>query len=253
MTNLKSIAFAALLPALAAGSLASTAAPAREAGLPRGTRALWDARALDTPPAVFPVDVPASNDYGRVEGVRPIFYAGEPLDGRPTRVFAWIGLPEGASPERKVPAIVLVHGGGGTAFAKWVATWNARGYAAIAMDTNGSIPQGERDGRPHPRHAFSGPPGWGASVSQIVRPIEDQWTYHAVAAIMRAHSLIRSLPEVDADRTGVTGISWGGYLTSIVMGVDDRFKFAAPVYGCGWYELNPQWRHMSEDADKMRA
>jgi hypothetical protein len=33
----------------------------------------------------------------------------------------------------------------------------------------------------------------------------------------------------------VTGISWGGYLTCIVAGVDPRFKFAAPVYGCGFY------------------
>lgn len=257
MTRLGTIAVAALLPPLAAAAAASAtspaAAPAPSAVHARGARALWDVKALDAPPAVFPVDVPASNDYGRVEGVKPILYEGEPLDGRPTRVFAWLGLPEGASAERKVPAVVLVHGGGGTAFAKWVATWNARGYAAIAMDTNGSVPQGERDGRPHPRHAFSGPPGWGASVAQIGRPERDQWTYHAVAAIMRAHSLVRSLPEVDAERTGITGISWGGYLTSIAMGVDGRFKFAAPVYGCGWYELNPQWRHMDADESRRRA
>ena len=49
------------------------------------------------------------------------------------------------------------------------------------------------------------------------------------------HSLIRSLPEVDPERTGVTGISWGGYLTCIVAGVDPRFKLAVPVYGCGFY------------------
>jgi dienelactone hydrolase len=66
------------------------------------------------------------------------------------------------------------------------------------------------------------------------KPIGDHWAYHAVAAVVLGHSLIRSFPEVDASRIGVTGISWGGYLTCIVAGVDDRFRFAAPVYGCGF-------------------
>ena len=38
--------------------------------------------------------------------------------------------------------MVLVHGGGGTAFAEWVKAWTSRGYAAIAMDTCGQIPKG---------------------------------------------------------------------------------------------------------------
>jgi PhoPQ-activated pathogenicity-related protein len=46
--------------------------------------------------------------------------------------------------------------------------------------------------------------------------------------------LVRSFKEVDADRTAVTGISWGGYLTCIVASLDDRFKAAVPVYGCGF-------------------
>lgn len=57
-----------------------------------------------------------------------------------------------------------------------------------------------------------------------------------MADAILAHSLIRSLPEVDPERIGVTGISWGGYLTCIVAGVDSRFKLAAPVYGCGFYQ-----------------
>ena len=52
------------------------------------------------------------------------------------------------------------------------------------------------------------------------------WCYHGVANVIRAHSLIRSFPEVDDDRTAITGISWGGFLTCIVSGLDDRFKAA---------------------------
>ena len=88
-----------------------------ECELPRGSRALWDIKALNQTPRTFPVTIPCSNDYGRIQGVEPIFIEGEPLKGKPTRVFAWWGLPEGASADRKVPAMVLVHGGGGTAFA----------------------------------------------------------------------------------------------------------------------------------------
>ena len=44
--------------------------------------------------------------------VRAIFYDALPYGGKPTRVFAWIGLP--AKREGKVPGMVLVHGGGGT-------------------------------------------------------------------------------------------------------------------------------------------
>ncbi|MCX6854274.1 MAG: prolyl oligopeptidase family serine peptidase [Verrucomicrobia bacterium] len=51
---------------------------------------------------------------------------------------------------------------------------------------------------------------------------------------MRAHTLLRSFPEVDAENTAVTGISWGGYTTCLVASLDDRFKAAVPVYGCGF-------------------
>ena len=223
------------------------------AGLPRASVSLWDTNALAAPPRTFAVDLPCSNEYGRVAGVEPVFVEGEPYRGRPTRVFAWWGLPEGASAAHPVPAMVLVHGGGGTAFARWVKTWNDRGYAAIAMDTCGKIPQGERDGRPHNTHPWSGPGGWGLGVAQIVRPVRDQWTYHAVAAVLRCHSFLRARPEVDASRVGLTGISWGGYLTSIAGSVDSRFRFAAPVYGCGFYDSNPAWDSMNGDVAKRNA
>ena len=141
-------------------------------------------------------------------------------------------MPEVKSGE-KVPGMVLVHGGGGTAFDEWVRLWVKRGYAAIALDTCGQIPVGTYG--QWVQDSQGGPHGWGG-FDQIDGPREDQWTYQAVAKIVLAHSLLRSLPQVDPDRTGVTGISWGGYLTCIVAGVDSRFKLAVPVYGCGYYD-----------------
>ena len=138
-----------------------------------------------------------------------------------------------------------MQGGGGTAFDVWVALWNARGYAAITFDQCGDVPTTPNfgDGAPHERHADGGPPGWGASFQQVAagEATEDVWGYHAVGAALAAHTLLASHPAVDPDRIGLTGISWGGYLTCVVAGVDPRYRFAAPVYGCGFLGDNSVW------------
>lgn len=203
----------------------------------------WDMEALSGAPRVF-----ADPNRG-TEDVAAIFYEGVAWQGKPTRVFAYYGLPEIAARE-KVPAMVLVHGGGGSAFVPWVRLWVGRGYAAISMDTCGCISGGGYQN--HPRHEHGGPGGWGG-FDQLDQPAEDQWTYHAVADVILGHSLIRSLPQVDAERTGVTGISWGGYLTCIVAGVDHRFKFAAPVYGCGFLGENSAWLGTFEKMGQTKA
>ncbi len=68
------------------------------------------------------------------------------------------------------------------------------------------------------------------------------WSYHAVAAVLKGHALLLGQKEVDPARIGLTGISWGGYLTCIVAGVDDRIKVAVPVYGCGFLHENSYWK-----------
>lgn len=67
-------------------------------------------------------------------GISSVYFEGLPYEGKPTRVFAWIGVP-GISRKEMVPGIVLVHGGGGTAYHDWVKLWVERGYAALAIDT----------------------------------------------------------------------------------------------------------------------
>jgi len=189
-------------------------------------------------------------------GVRAIWFEVAPYKGKPTRVFAYYGAPERKGQE-KLPAMVLIHGGGGTAFAEWVRLWNARGYAAIAMDTVGTVPQVVTDkaklwNPDRARHEFAGPAGWG-DFANVDLPPQDQWSFHAVSAALRAHSLIRSFPEVDPKRIGVTGVSWGGYLTSIVAGVDPRFRFAAPVYGCGFLGEDSAWLKDFAEMGPVRA
>ncbi len=191
---------------------------------------LWDMSVLTSPPRVFDSPQIRSSDTR----IRPLFFEGVPYRGKETRVFAWLGIPE-TKPGEKVPGIVLLHGGGGTAFESWVKLWVDRGYAAIAIDHFGSLPVPESES-PRPRNPEGGPVGGSAAFAQLGEPLADQWPHQAVAAAMRAHSLLLAQPEVDVARTGVTGISWGGYLTCLLAGLDERLEFAVPVYGCGHFE-----------------
>ncbi|WP_152053214.1 alpha/beta hydrolase family protein [Tautonia marina] len=179
-------------------------------------------------------------------GLREVFYENVPLDGKPARVFAYYAVPR--TGEGPFPAMVLVHGGGGKAFPEWARLWADRGYAAIAMDLSGRGPDGERlpDGGPD------------QSDEEKFRDFEPEevgrmWSYHAVAAAVRAHSFLAARPEVDRDRIGVTGISWGGYLTCIVAGIDDRVKVAVPVYGCGFLDENSAWIPRFEEMGEART
>ena len=187
---------------------------------------------LDT---LYKVPAWEQTDRASQDGMTGILYESIPFQGNRVQVFAYYGVPEGEAPEEGWPAVVCVHGGGGTAFPEWVAKWNAQGYAAISMDLEGHYPihKSERreDGRISTEHP--GPTRVGV-FNDFDEPIDEQWYYHAVAQVVLAHSLLRSFPEVNAKQVGLTGISWGGNLTSTSMGVDDRFTFAIPVYGCGF-------------------
>jgi dienelactone hydrolase len=191
----------------------------------------WDLTCLSQPPA-----------YEWSDGaspVRSLYYAGPNYKSKTTRVFAYYASPAtihvNYSGDKTFPAVVLLHGGGGTAFKEWVLLWANRGYAAIAMDLGGCGPDRIRlsDGGPDQSDD--------EKFGEIDQPAENQWTYHSVETVILAHSLIRSFDEVDASRTAVIGVSWGGYLTCIVAGLDSRFKAAVPVYGCGFLHENSVW------------
>ena len=173
------------------------------------------------------------------DNIKGLLINGLDYNGNPTTFFSWYGVPENLAEGEKAPAVVLVHGGGGTAFANWVNEWTSRGYIAIAIAHEGQIPGDKVDGQyqtteqPGPTRA-----GFFRDADEVVG---DQWFYHAVADAMLANSLLRSFPEVDTNNIGINGISWGGILTNVITGIDDRFKFSVPVYGCGYLYESPKY------------
>jgi dienelactone hydrolase len=203
---------------------------------------------------------PAMRWLAQTGPVHSLLYAGEKFSGTNTEVFAFYASPVTigeAKPGAKFPGVVLIHGGGGTAFSEWVHLWAQRGYAAIAMDLSGSQPIDplyDAKGFPVPGQANkpdtrkrlpNGGPNHGhpEKFDSIGGDVSDDWPFHAAASVIRAHSLLRSFPEVIPDRTAVTGISWGGYTTCLVASLDNRFQAAVPVYGCGFL-------HEGESAQK---
>lgn len=177
---------------------------------------------------------PAAEWGGRKGLVQEVYYQGEPYRGKATRVFAYLGRP--ASGNGPFPAMVLVHGGGGRAFRDWAEHWASHGYVALAMDTAGCGPEGPlANGGPDQSDTTKFRPFTGEDVGNM-------WTYHAVSAVIRGVSLLAAQPEVDQRRIGITGISWGGYLTCIVAGLDHRLNVAVPVYGCGFLGDNSAWK-----------
>lgn len=196
-------------------------------------------------------EVPEFRIVDDSQPIHSLIYEGEKIDGKTTEVFAFYASPEtlGTAQEGETfPGMVLIHGGGGTAFSDWVWLWVQRGYAAIAMDLSGSrppAPQFDEGGNyiptaHHKREERSKlkkgglDHGHEQKFNSIGGTVEDDWPYHTVASVMKAHSILRQMPGVDPDRTAVTGISWGGYSTCLVASLDDRFKAAVPVYGCGF-------------------
>ncbi len=166
--------------------------------------------------------------------VRPIYYEGEIWNGKPTRVFAYYGRPEGDGP---FPAVLLIHGGGGKAFKDWAELWAKRGYVALAMDLAGNGPDGRLpDGGPNQDDN-----GKFRDFTVDDDDYKNMWTYQMIANILRGHALLAAQKDVDADRIAATGISWGGYLSCILSGVDSKLKAVVPVYGCGFLDENSTW------------
>ena len=204
-------------------------------------QALIMSGAFETPAYSYTDEFDTFKTYPHLKG---LFFDALPFHDQPAKVFCWYGVPEGASPGQKFPAVVLVHGGGGTVFPEWVKKWNDKGFVAISVALEGQVPGVKDPDAPLPQwptHENSGPCRIGFFNDIETETLQNQWFYHAVADVILAHNLVRSFPEVDTSKIGITGISWGGILTNVITGLDDRFAFSVPVYGCGFLHETPNY------------
>jgi dipeptidyl aminopeptidase/acylaminoacyl peptidase len=157
-----------------------------------------------------------------------------------TRVQTFVTRPPGFESGRRYPAILKIHGGpveqyswGYDFTSQYLA---AQGYVVIEPNPRGSTGRGQ---------AF-------------VRAIYRSWGITDYDDVIGAVDQVIALGYADPDRLAVTGYSYGGYMTNVVITRTDRFKAAATGAGDSliaanyghdiyqkWYnwELGPPWEH----------
>ncbi|MEC5144006.1 alpha/beta fold hydrolase [Chitinophaga sp. 212800010-3] len=186
---------------------------------------IWDAKEL--------YDVPRYTATA-IDSAKEIVFESAMYKGQKKKVFAYYATPGilhgNPAEDKNLPAVVLVHGGGGKAFREWAVKWAEKGYAAIAMDLRGN--GADRKQLPGGFEEINGV----TPVYDMSPPLTEQYLYQAVADVILSHNLLLSFPEVDKNRTALTGISWGGVISCIAAGLDNRYKAVVPVYGCGFLE-----------------
>lgn len=127
-----------------------------------------------------------------------------------TDIQGWLLTPAGfsESSEARHPLIVQIHGGPhsmyGYAMFHEMQLMAARGYAVLFTNPRGSAGYGE---------AFTG-------------STRGRWGEADMPDVIAAVDQVANLPWIDSDRIGITGGSYGGYLTNWIIGHDTRFKAA---------------------------
>lgn len=200
-------------------------------------------------PEIRRLETEVENKFGRTHA---IYYKGQPYHGRDTYNFAYVGVPNGKTPDQGFPAVVLVHGGGGCAFHEWVEFWNNKGYVAIAPDISGQHNGDKKyDGKGAPKNPEGGPSGYAPFRSNLDN-YRDCWIYHSVCNVIYCNNILREMDVVNPEKIAVTGISWGSVMTEIVSGVDNRFACFAPVYGGGYLHKTPAFLAQEPKPDNSR-
>ncbi|MDP9380372.1 MAG: S9 family peptidase [Chloroflexota bacterium] len=125
-----------------------------------------------------------------------------------TEVQGWVMKPTGYVEGERYPLIMEVHGGPhtayGYAFFHEFQVLAARGYGVLFTNPRGST-------------------GYGQEFAVC---IVKQWGERDYADVMAAADWAASQPWVDSERLGMTGGSYGGFMTNWVTGHTDRFKAA---------------------------
>jgi len=158
-------------------------------------------------------DVGAAFVSGR-ELVEPERFTAVSADGYD--VDAWLVRPAGFEEGRRYPAILTIHGGPftqyQTGFFDEFQVYSGGGYVVLFSNPRGGSGYSEEHGR-----AIRGPigdtgPGWGTRDYEDVMAVVD--------------TALERYDFIDPDRLGVIGGSYGGYMTSWIVGHTDRFRAA---------------------------
>ncbi len=125
-------------------------------------------------------------------------------------VQGWLTFPQNYDPAKKYPLIVEVHGGpSASAGPRPNAMWSEQGYFVLAPNPRGSFGQGER----------------------FVQANRKDFGYGDLRDILKGMDTIEARYPIDKQREGITGWSYGGFMTMFAVTQTNRFH--AAVAGAG--------------------
>ncbi|MGH2357046.1 MAG: prolyl oligopeptidase family serine peptidase, partial [Candidatus Limnocylindria bacterium] len=194
------------------------------ASLPRGRARLAVVRTDGTsPPDVVVGEVPAGrvattessvlrrvsdlmgDEWRGIRLVRPVSRWHE-VEGR--RIQGWLLQAPGSTRARPAPLVVQIHGGPATLYG-WSLFWEWQVLAGAGISVYACNPRGSQ--------------GYG---QELLSANFADWGEGPMSDVMAGVDSVIADRLADPDRLGVTGGSYGGYLTSWIVGHTDRFKAA---------------------------
>ncbi|MHA6619964.1 S9 family peptidase [Pseudonocardia sp. DLS-67] len=166
-----------------------------------------------------------------VPAARPEYFT-VPSPAGDAEVDAWLVRPPETPEGERMPVLLSVHGGPmsqyGNSWFDEFQLWTGAGYAVVYCNPHGSTGRSEAWARAiRPPEAPEVPgTGWGGIDAADVLAVLD-------AALARE-------PALDPERVGVLGGSYGGYMTSWLVGHTDRFAAACSERACNNLE-SEEW------------
>ena len=136
-------------------------------------------------------------------------------DNEGFHVQGWLTFPASYDPAKKYPLVVMVHGGPSASIGSrwgapsWTADWPSLGYFTFQPNPRGSFGQGEK----------------------FVQANVKDFGYGDLRDILKGLDVIEAKYPIDKSREGITGWSYGGFMT--MFAVTQTHRFRAAIAGAG--------------------
>lgn len=149
----------------------------------------------------FNDDILSDVEMGTYESVTYKGYNGDDIQ-------MWVHYPPGFDKSKKYPLMMLIHGGPHNAISDgFHYRWNAQTFASWGYVT--AWPN------------FHGSSSFGQEFADSINP---DWKNKSLEDVQKAADWFEAQPWIDSDRMVAGGASYGGYLTSIILGQEHPFK-----------------------------
>ena len=202
---------------------------------PTNLSELWG----DYDPCKEPLDTQVVREWKEGDNTyRTVIFTIGTFKGKVARLAAFYAFPKS---DKKLPAILQIHGGGQNASVESVKHSVENGYVGLSINWGGNDLERMEKGDPntdwgaldatqkHNDHYSGGKPD-PKTLDDVESPRNNNW-FLLVLAARRGLTFLEQQPEVDPKRLGVTGHSMGGKITVDVAGIDKRVKAAVPSCG----------------------